>query len=177
MKLPSIPYLATAFLGVVRRFPLVMAAAAIGVVAIMLLIEQDGSANDKDFIKMALTCSLGLSVLLCASLVSEKWQLKQPQALVPHLVAVGLVVLYYFSLRGEGFDTDLAPIRFIGLNLAAHLGVAFLPYLDQSPVEDFWEYNKRLFGNFMVGGFLQFYNFCRIERCHLGRERAVQFGH
>ena len=39
------------------------------------------------------------------------------------------------------------------VRLAAHLAVAFLPYLDESPVEDFWEYNKRLFGNFMVGAF------------------------
>jgi hypothetical protein len=44
-------------------------------------------------------------------------------------------------------------MRYAGLSLFAHLLVAYMPYLDRTPVEDFWEYNKRLFGNFVVGAF------------------------
>ncbi len=153
MKLPSFPFLASAFVEVLRRFPLVMAAAFIGTGAIMYMLECDNNELEKDFIKIALTCSLGLSAMLCAALVNEKWQLKMPLQLLPHLVALGLVVLYYFSLRWFDFDSVQTPVRYFGLNLAAHLGVAFIPYLDGSPVKDFWEYNKRLFGNFMVGAF------------------------
>jgi len=154
MKLPSIPYLADAFLQVVRRFPLVMTATAFGVVVSMILIERDSGTEGEAYIKLLLPCLVGLSTLLCAAIVCERWQLRFPSALAAHLVALGLLAIYYFSLRAiPDLDESTTPIRFIGLNLAAHLGVAFIPYLDRSPVEDFWEYNKRLFGNFMVGAF------------------------
>jgi hypothetical protein len=153
MKLPSIPFLASAFADVFRRFPLVMAAAVIGTGTMMYMLESDNSAAEKDIMKLVLACSLSLSVFLCAALVVEKWQLKTPMQLLPHFVALAMAVLYYFSLNWFDFDSIQTPIRFIGLNLAAHLGVAFIPYLDNSATNDFWEYNKRLFGNFMVGAF------------------------
>lgn len=154
MKLPSIPYLVDAFLGVFRRFPLVMGAAVVGVVAAMMLIERSTNASEQEFEKILMTCSLGLATLLCAAIICEKWKLRGAMAILPHVVAVGLLVLYYFTLElSHDFDQVTTPVRFIGLNLAAHLGVAFLPYLDKTPIEDFWEYNKQLFGNFMVGAF------------------------
>ncbi|MBI1225869.1 MAG: DUF4153 domain-containing protein [Bacteroidetes bacterium] len=153
MKLPSIPYLAAAFLGVVRRFPFVMVFATVGVFAAMYLIERDSAAHDDELGKMIMTCSLGLAIMLSASLVVEKWKLKQPLSLLPHIVGLVLITVYFFSLRWGNFDSIITPVRFVGLNLAAHLCVAFIPYLDHSHVEDFWEYNKRLFGNFMVGAF------------------------
>ncbi|MCF8244832.1 MAG: DUF4153 domain-containing protein [Saprospiraceae bacterium] len=153
MKLPSIPYLASAFLAVFRRFPMVMISAIIGVGFVMFLIENGDSVHEKDFIRVVMTASLGLSVFLCAAVVAEKYQLRMPMMLVPNILALGLVLVYFYSLSFDEFKTALTPVRFVGLSLAAHLGVAFLPYLDRSPVEDFWEYNKQLFGNFMVGAF------------------------
>ncbi|MCC6726403.1 MAG: DUF4153 domain-containing protein [Saprospiraceae bacterium] len=155
MKLPSIPYLGAAFLEVWRRFPLVMLAATAGAIALMVLIEHNFVHDvEVKYSQIALTCSLGLSTFLCAALVIEKWKLKMPAAIIPHLVAAGLVAFYYASLHWNDFDNDNTVLRFIALNLAAHLGVAFIPYLDKaSSVEDFWEYNKQLFGNFVVGAF------------------------
>lgn len=153
MKLPSIPYLGTAFLNVVRRFPLVMSAAAIGVATMMYLIENSDSGNEKDYVRIVLAAALGLTTFLCSTLVAEKYKLSGPKLLVTYFLGIGLVLLYYYSLTQDNFETAMTPIRFVGLNLAAHLGVAFLPYLDNSSVEDFWEYNKRLFGNFVVGAF------------------------
>jgi len=144
-----------AFVSVLRRFPLVMTAAAVGTVTSMILIERTSNSADEDaYAKILMACSLGLTTLLCSALVAEKWKLSGFKQLLPHFVALALVVLYYLSLVwGHDFDSALTPVRFMGLNLAAHLGVAFIPYLDSSSVEDFWEYNKRLFGNFMVGAF------------------------
>lgn len=154
MKLPSIPYLASAFVEVLKRFPLVMLAAFAGTISMMALLEADYQNDAQEaFGKLTVACSLGLSCLLCAALVAEKWKLEMPLVIVPHLVAIGLVVLYYYSLQLVDFDNENTAVRFIGLNLAAHLGVAFIPYLGGSSVEDFWEYNKRLFGNFVVGAF------------------------
>lgn len=177
MKLPSIPFLFEAFLSVVRRFPLVMAVAAVGTVTSMLLIERSTASNDDDFQKILMTCSLGLAMLLCAAIIGEKWKLRPPMVFVPHLVAVGLLALYYFTLNlGHDFDNVVTPVRFIGLNLAAHLGVAFLPYLDSSPVEDFWEYNKRLFGNFMVGAFYSLVIFTGLSIAILAANELFNLG-
>nr|MCU0348386.1 hypothetical protein [Saprospiraceae bacterium] len=153
MKLPSIPFLADAFLAVLRRFPFVMLAAAVGTVALMCLLEDGTTQGEKAYSKLVMACSLGLALTLCAKLVAEKWRLSPALGLLPSVAAIGLCVLYYFSLDWSEFDNARTPIRFIGLNLAAHLGVAFIPYLGAASVEDFWEYNKRLFGNFVVGAF------------------------
>ncbi|MBI5916852.1 MAG: DUF4153 domain-containing protein [Bacteroidetes bacterium] len=154
MKLPTIPYLAEAFVAVLRRFPLVMVAAATGVAASMILLEDNLGGDEEPLVEIIMTASLALTIFLSAAIVSEKWRLKPPMSLVPNLVAVGLVALYYLTLDLTNDSTDfVTPIRFAGLNLATHLMVAFLPYLDRTSVEDFWEYNKRLFGNFMVGVF------------------------
>lgn len=154
MKLPTIPYLAEAFSGVLRRFPLVMLSAATGVVAAMMLIERSLKDHDDDIAKVLITAALGLPLLLDAAIAAEKWKLEGIKKWLPSTAALGLLVLYFLTLDLGDNDPGLTTMfRFFGLNLAAHLLVAYLPYLDATPVEDFWEYNKRLFGNFMVGAF------------------------
>jgi hypothetical protein len=154
MKLPSIPYLAEAFTAVLRRFPLVMLSAATGVASAMMLIERILENYEHNIGKMLMTAALGLPLLLSAAIAAEKWRLEGLKKWLPSLCALALLVLYFFTLDiGENEPGATAMIRFAGLSLAVHLLVAYLPYLDETPVEDFWEYNKRLFGNFVVGGF------------------------
>ncbi|MEZ4961917.1 MAG: DUF4153 domain-containing protein [Saprospiraceae bacterium] len=152
MKLPSIPYLANVFSQVLRRFPFVMLAAFTGCIAAMMLIDLSYGDKNSLLPKILLTAALGLPTLLSAALAAEKWQWAGLLKWAPTMAALALLALYFstFSLNaGEPGTTDM--IRFTGLNLFAHLLVAYLPYLDNTPVEDFWEYNKRLFGNFVVG--------------------------
>jgi len=154
MKLPSIPYLSEALAGVLRRFPLVMLSAATGVVAAILLIGRLLKDYDENTTKVLLTASLGLTFLLCAAIAAEKWRLAGPKKWLPSLAALVLLALYFFTLDiGVDYPDATVMIRFVGLSLTAHLLVAYLPYLDDTPVEDFWEYNKQLFGHFMVGAF------------------------
>lgn len=154
MKLPTIPYLADAFIAVLHRFPLVMLAAFSGTIATMVYIENENDPGSDGYVKVILTCMLGLVGLLCAKLVVEKWRLAMPKAILPNFLVIALLAWYYLDLHRDGdIDSMVTPVQFLGLNLVAHLGVAFIPFLDASPVEDFWEYNKRLFGNFMVGSF------------------------
>ena len=154
MKLPSIPYLAEAFTTVLRRFPLVMLSAATAVVAAMMLIERIPENYDDTLAKVLITAALGLPLFLAATIASEKLNVKHPKKWVPLMVVAVLLVEYYLTLNlGKHNPGVTTMIRFAGLNLVAHLLVAYLPYLDDTPVEDFWEYNKRLFGNFVVGAF------------------------
>lgn len=154
MKLPSIPYLASVFVAVLRRFPWVMLSAAIGVVAAIMLIENILEKYDADHAKMLMTAALGIPLFLCAAIATEKWQLQGPKKWLPVLGVIALLLIYYFTLNiGKNEPGVATMIRFAGFILAAHLLVAYLPYLDRSPVDDFWEYNKQLFANFVVGAF------------------------
>jgi hypothetical protein len=155
MKLPSLPYLADAFAGALRRFPLVMITAVVGVISAMLLIEDAVDNHPETYlIKSLMTMALGLPLFLAASILAEKWHWLGWRKWLPSAVAAILLALFYLTLHfTENEPSQAIVMRFLGLNLCAHLLVAYLPYSDNSPVEDFWEYNKRLFGNFVVGGF------------------------
>ncbi len=154
MKLPSIPYLLDVFTQVLRRFPLVMLSATVGVVAAIMLIDNEISDKEKVLPKLLMTASLGLPLLISAAVASEKWRLEQWKKWLPTLAAVLGLAIYFFTLDFPDNEPGVnTMIRYAGLSLFAHLLVAYLPYLDATPVEDFWEYNKRLFGNFVVGVF------------------------
>jgi len=68
--------------------------------------------------------------------------------------AAGLAVLaaYYavFDMDAPALESVHLP-RYFGLLAIAHLLVAVAPYLNRAAVADFWEYNKQLFANFVVG--------------------------
>jgi hypothetical protein len=154
MKIPSVPVLVESFVGVLRRFPFVMLAAFCGVIAFSVMIEHEyGSEPPKVWIKLLLTSILGLPFLLSLAIAGEKWQLSKQGSILLSVAGLGLPAVYFYSLH----ISPLAPgvitmIRFAGLILATHLLVSYIPYLKAGTVEDFWEYNKRLFGNIVVGG-------------------------
>lgn len=157
MKLPSLPYLAENFTTVLRRFPLVMIAAATGVVAAMMLVDRELGGAYSELSRILITSSIGLPLLLSAAAMTEKYRWKGIRALLPSIIALVLLAVYYLTLDMRNGDPSVATmIRYTGLNLCAHLLVAFLPFLDKTPAADFWEYNKRLFGNFVVGAFYSF---------------------
>ncbi|TAK31722.1 MAG: DUF4153 domain-containing protein [Saprospiraceae bacterium] len=152
MKIPSPTFLIQSFLGVMRRFPFVMIAAAAGVFAAMTLIHHMSGGPDQAYFRILLTAALGLPLFLSAQIVVEKWKLSRFWQWVPPLVVAVLLAGFYMMLSQDGIlDDEGIIIRFMGLNLVAHLMVAFLPWLDNTPVAGFWEYNKRLFGTFVMG--------------------------
>lgn len=157
MKLPSLPYLIENFTAVLRRFPLVMLAAATGVFAAMMLVDRTLGGTYGNLSKMLMTASLALPLLLSAAAVAEKRRWEGVTKLLPSVTAIILLVIYFITLDIRNGDPGIETmVRYTGFSLFAHLLVAYLPYLDNTTVEDFWEYNKRLFGNFMVGAFYSF---------------------
>ncbi|MEQ1744860.1 MAG: DUF4153 domain-containing protein [Saprospiraceae bacterium] len=151
MKLPSLSFLAQAFAEVCVRFPAAMLSAVAGTLSAMAAIYF-GSDSD-GFAKLWLTALLGLSLCTGLAVLAEaggwsRWRTWGIQA-------AGLAYLtgYYFLLDMDapGFDQVDAP-RHLGLLAVAHLLVAVAPYLNSRSVADFWEYNKQLFANFVVGG-------------------------
>ncbi len=153
MKIPSLSFIIQAFIYVSRRFPFSMIAAVVGTVAAIALIEEPTDPDDY-LPKLLMTSALGLSLFLSATLLSEKRGLKDWKKWMPVAVAAVALVLYYLSLDFPDGD-NLIPtlMRFFALILASHLLVSIVAFTDSSPVEDFWEFNKTLFGNFLLGAF------------------------
>ena len=150
MKLPSLSFLAQAFFGAWRRFPFTMISAAIGVAILMAAIENN--KGDDDLMKVWMMAQIGLPFFtgLVAFAESKAWSFTRKMAL--QAGGLGLLVLYFFfiKLHAKNLETVQLP-RYIGFLAIAHLIAAVAPYLNRLSVADFWEYNKQLFANFIVG--------------------------
>lgn len=152
MKLPSLSFLLQAFVSVCRRFPATMLCAAIGVTTLMVVIENSNQPDGDAWVKTWMMAQLGLA--LCTGLVafaeSRNWALPRSWA----LQAGGLAILaiYYFLIDLDARNLEQVHLpRYAGMLALAHLFAAAAPFLNRNPVADFWEYNKQLFANFIVG--------------------------
>lgn len=149
MKLPSLSFLAEAFAKACIRFPSTMLCAFVGTGTVMTAIQQDGGNN---YIRLWLMAQLGLA--LCTGLTAFAEARGWDRLRSWGLQAAGLAVLggYYavFDLDAPAFESVHLP-RYLAFVVIAHLLVAAAPYLNRAAVADFWEYNKQLFANFIVG--------------------------
>lgn len=153
MKLPSPGFLLNAFLQVCRRFPGTMLAAATGVIVLILLVELGNSSNEELLVRIWMAAQLGLALLtgIVAFAESANWSVQRRWL----AQGAGMLVLaaygwYLFTLPNAAFEYLHLP-RYMIFLLVAHLFVSVAPYLNKRSVADFWEYNRRLFANFVVG--------------------------
>lgn len=148
MKLPSLSLLADAFVGALRRFPLTMLSAAIACGALIWLVED----GDDPAVKLWLPAQIGLPLFTALTALGESFGWKGVRFWISQVVAAGLLVLYYFQLDPGKTNFELVDLpQYMGFLAIAHLLSAAAPYLKRSRVEDFWEFNKTLFANFIVG--------------------------
>lgn len=134
-----------------------MLCAFVATAALMTAIEFDRGQENENWVKLGMMALFGLA--LCTGLTafaeSRGWSGPRNWALQSlGLVAAGLYY-FLFDMSGPTMDTVQLP-RFLGLWAAAHLLVAAAPYLNRLAVADFWEYNKQLFANFIVGAVYTF---------------------
>lgn len=154
MKLPSFSHLFEAVKAAFSRFPLVMLVAIVGTINLMIMIESGGDEDITTNIRLALTCFLALPMLITAKIFAENQDLKGFLKWLPSFGGLALLSIYFATLDITEQREDYIDIfRFFGLNIALHLMVAFVAYMDRSTIADFWEYNKLLFVNFLVGAF------------------------
>ena len=152
MKLPSLSFLAQAFIAACVRFPATMFCAFTGVAAVMILIENRGGGDGDPLVKVWMMAQIGLALCTAFTVLAESrgWNRLRNWGL--QALALALLIAYYFvfDLKAQGLERIHLP-RYVALLAVAHLAVAFAPYLNRWPVADFWEFNKRLFANFIVG--------------------------
>ncbi len=151
MKLPSFARLLSAFSTAILRFPLTMLAAVLAVVALLVMIEKNGSEL---LSKIWMMAQLGIPLFIGLSTLAESkgWSWKGLGGLI-QIFGIVALVLYGWSLpdlNAPDFET-VHIIRYGVLLLVIHLFVSFAPYLNQYAIAHFWEFNKQLFANFIIG--------------------------
>jgi len=152
MKLPSPGFLLDAFSGVCRRFPGAMLCAAVGVTMVFIVIDHP-SVKDGDWVlKTWLACQLGLPLLTGLVAFAESGGRGERRAWLLQGAGLALLAGYWFLLDPKAASFDYVGLpRFLVLLLTAHLFAAVAPYLNSRPVTDFWEYNRELFANIVIG--------------------------
>ena len=133
-----------------------MLSATVGVVALMILIDSSYNygIEEETLARVWLTAQLGLALLtgMVAFTESRNW----PKQRIWLAQGAGIVALLgygahlLFQIERARFEYVHLP-RFFLLALVAHLFVSVAPYLTRRAVADFWEYNRTLFANFVVG--------------------------
>jgi hypothetical protein len=153
MQLPTPGFLLTAFLQVCRRFPGPMISTFLATAACFLLIDSTGAREDADLVvRTWMTSQLGLPFLTALIAYSESKNWSENRAWLIQLFGIAALVGCWFWLdnKAENFETQILP-QYVALFLVLHLSVAFAPYLNWRSVRNFWEYNRQLFANIVVG--------------------------
>ncbi len=137
------------------RFPFSILVGIAASISFILLLEND--FNDYGIIgKLFLTFFLAMPVFTSVRIIGikNKWNWNWKEWIF-QVLGIGVMIIYYWSLPdSDVFDDNITVIfRFFGLLFLFHLMVSFLPYLRSKDDGHFWEYNKQLFANWLIGAF------------------------
>lgn len=158
-----------------RRFPGVLAVAALGTALVIQATFQSGDDPVKwAHWRLLLVAALGISWLYSLSLIAERrWRGAAGPLLAPGL-GFATLTLYYLRLRflNEAAIGEAFLFEYLGLFFALHAFAAYAPYLGKREPRGFWEYNRKIFlrilaallfsGTLYVGTLLFFVALSRI---------------
>jgi hypothetical protein len=131
--------LAGGIVAAVRRFPLPLAAGAVGAVAGVVTMSHSYAAENETAVRVLLTAWLGLSLSLTAALVGQRGPGRTG------LLSAAAAVLLAGCYAGLGGHEDWVYIRFALFLLAAHALLALAPLARAAPRGDFRPFNLMLF--------------------------------
>lgn len=155
MKFPTLQRLNEESLRAAHRFPLSLLSSILATILLIYIVEKDSFTDNLPLLNLLMTFALGIPLFFSVEIFSEKIKLSfNKKILFWGLGIVGLLLIYL------SFPTDLSPgttrapyIRYVIYNLALHLTVSFVPFLEKGNLEGFWNYNKTLFIRFVIAAF------------------------
>ena len=155
MKFPSLQHLKEEAITAAFRFPMSLLCAFLGTGLAIYLVELDSVEQNLGLLHLLLTLALGIPLFFLIDIFAEKRELTMTQRGLTWIGTVGVLVLIYLSFPSENLpgNTRAPYIRYLVYNLALHLTVAFIPYLDRGQLTGFWNYNKALFIRLVVAVF------------------------
>ena len=153
-KLPSLNSVLKGAIITFKRFPLSLLSAIIATFIGMYLIhsDYDEHMNLSYLWKIVMCCYLGLNLFLSAQLFSESKNELISKIWLKQLIALFLIVGYYFMLP-DVKDFGVQEIaRFVLFSIGLHLFVSFAPFTGTGDIAGFWQFNKTLFLRFLTAG-------------------------
>lgn len=145
VKLPSLDQLAASAASVLRRFPEVVACAA---VAGLAAVEAVGQETIGFAARLAFTSTLGLPLFITLTLVSERRGWAPRLRWAASALGMALLVFLYYRLRP--WDDEALGQRWMHLVLTFHMAATVVPYLGFKASHGFWQYNRVLFFRFLL---------------------------
>ncbi len=145
MRLPSLESLVSKTSFTFKRFPFALAAAICGSVYCIFLVNlrYDVKESHYYYTNIIMTCYIGMLLFLAIQIFVERKKIKNPTALLLKLLAVAILIAYYFSLPAKFMVISFT--RFSLFTIALHLIIAFVPFTAKDELNGFWQYNKILF--------------------------------
>lgn len=151
MNLPSLSELFISFRNAFVRFPLSVLFALLCCFLSVYMIEYD--INEKSPVFKLLTASIiGVPLMISARIFSERFNRNGISKYIAYASGLAVLALYIIFIAPD-FESSkvVRPIRFTSVLIFSHLLVSVAPYLRIGQVEDFWEYNKQIFVNWISG--------------------------
>jgi hypothetical protein len=145
MKIVSLDQLAEKTFTTFLRFPLAIVAAFIGSLFFIMAVHLNGASYSSHYYywNIVMTSYLGMLLFISLKVFIEQRKLSRKTAFLLLILAIGLLVCYYFSLPARFMTISFT--RFCLLALILHLTIAFIPYLEKDMINGFWQYNKIIF--------------------------------
>ncbi len=149
MKFPSIQTIVQATIVTGKRFPLAILFMLTGSFFGILHnhLPYGNIDNHHYYINVIWSAYLGMLLTLAVALYAERKNFPFKIKLFNGIIAVGLIVAYYFSLPDH--SSHGPEKQFILFIIGLHLLVAFAPFTAKGEVNGFWQYNKTLFLRFL----------------------------
>lgn len=147
MRLPSPDRLVAAATSTLRRFPAVLASAALATVAGLVLLENP----EGDFwLRMMAVATLALPATFAATVTARRRRWGAGGRAASLLVIAAILVGLFFAL--PAWTEEVRARRYLQLSVGFHLAAAFLPFLGFDETRGFWQYNRALFLRFLTAG-------------------------
>jgi hypothetical protein len=147
MRLPSIEQLVRVGRESAGRFPLVLLSAAIAAGAGVLL--PDSSIEDT-LVGILYVATLGIPLFLALDLTAERRGTSGRELWIGRLVVLAILAGVYVGRLS--WSDPAQGLRYVQLSVAAHLLVAFVPYIGVRERNGFWQYNRSLLLRFLIAG-------------------------
>lgn len=153
MQFPSLQHIAEKTTATLKRFPLVLLSATIGV-GVAIFLAGDPAAETNFLFNIVLITILGIPLFTVVQLAAEQHSWSPSMKTGISAGAFLLLLGYLFTLPA---DLDQAPHKFVYRYLlyflGVHLLVAVAPYAGERQINAFWQYNKTLFLRFLTSVF------------------------
>jgi hypothetical protein len=154
MRLPSVKQLMQKAVDTFGRFPFAILSAVIGTGSVLVIMQYEfHSYHQNNFwlYNTSAVAFLGISIFTALQLIAEKKTWKFSLTLGFKLSISCLLVVYYYLLPQNIFESESVHlIRYLLFAIAAHLFVAVAPSIEQGHIAGFWEFNKSLFLRFLT---------------------------